>query len=129
VALAEGKWVRLSGDTFDLEAVAAAFDDPPNVSFMRDGAEWWIGSNLFDPLVDADELRRAAKDLVATLNGCASVMWSNHEAISADNVVFMEDAGEGRPGQVVHLGHGDPAGWGEVVTPRRGGLVTRVSSA
>ena len=117
--LGDGRWVWLDGARFDQQEVAEAFEDPPRVSFAQtyDGF-WWMKSQLFDSINDATEIKSAAEDLLATINGCARLLWENHEQISAGNAIYVKDASTGTNKQIVMVG--------SATSRARAGMVTVV---
>lgn len=93
MALNDGKWVRLVGESLDIAAVTA-YDDPPAVTFgfREDEGTWWMKAALFEPIEDAAEIWTVADDLLRVINGCAQGVVGNHRSVKADQAVYFIDS-------------------------------------
>ena len=87
-------WVRLKGHAQDLQDVAAAFQMNRicRMDLDADG-QYYLKSDILDPLTDGNEVLDRARELVARVNGAMKVMHSDYQPVRVDGLITLHENG------------------------------------
>jgi hypothetical protein len=92
--LADGWWLTLVGQDFDLERLARMFPDPPLVVRAAEG-KYWLSVPV-PSTSTADEARAAGLRLSELMNGAASLLELGHQPVKAAADLLLVAPGEPR---------------------------------
>jgi hypothetical protein len=84
--------VHLQGDEFDLEQLAALFTSP-HLRIRKEEGIYFLTSDRFNTLTDADAVRKAANDILEPLFGSARLRFGAQKAFNVGNLRRIEDDG------------------------------------